>query len=103
MVQLKLAQCAPPPSQCGSLLSVQSTTPPSGSASQTKMTLADTAGVAQASSAAPDTKVAIRRPSRFSSKPTRVPVSSVSGTTTAAKIRLIRSDSQNSGSDKIAV
>ena len=67
------------------------------------MTLADTAGVAQASSAAPDTKVAIRRPSRFSSKPTRVPVSSVSGTTTAAKIRLIRSDSQNSGSDKIAV
>ncbi len=77
--------------------------PPSGSASQTKMTLADTAGVAQASRAAPDTNVAIRRPSRFSSSPTRVPVSSVSGTTTAAKIRLIRSDSQNSGSDKIVV
>jgi hypothetical protein len=76
---------------------------PSGSASQTKMTLADTAGVAQASSAAPDTKVAIRRPSLLSSKPISVPVTRVSGTTTTANSRLIRSDSQNSGSDKIAV
>ena len=67
------------------------------------MTLADTAGVAQASMAVLDTNAAIFGPSRFSSSPTRVPVSSVSGTTTAAKIRLIRSDSQNSGSDRIAL
>ena len=68
-----------------------------------KMTLADTAGVAQASMAVLDTNADIFGPSRFSSRPTRVPVSSVSGTTTAAKIRLIRSDSQNSGSDSVAV
>jgi hypothetical protein len=64
-----------------------------------KMTLADTAGVAQASMAALDTNVAIFDPRRLRSSPTRVPVSSVSGTTTAAKMRLIRSDSQNSGSE----
>ena len=68
-----------------------------------KMTLADTAGVAQASMAALDTNAAIFGPRRFSSSPTSVPVSRVSGTTTAAKIRLIRSDSQNSGSDKMAL
>ena len=64
------------------------------------MTLADTAGVAQASMAVLDTNVDILRPRRFRSSPTRVPVSSVSGTTTAAKMRLIRSDSQNSGSER---
>ena len=68
-----------------------------------KMTLADTAGVAQASMAALDTNAAIFGPRRFSSSPTSVRSSRVSGTTTAAKIRLIRSDSQNSGSDKMAL
>src|SRR6201999_2540750 len=86
------AQCAPPPSQDGILARAQSTTPPSGSLSQMKMTLADTAGVAQASMAALDTNAAIFGPRRFSR---------VRGTTTAAKIKLIRSDSQNSGSAKM--
>src|SRR6185437_2083973 len=63
-VQLKPAQCAPPPSQVGILARAQSTTPPSGSLSQMKMTLADTAGVAQASMAALDTKAAIFGPRR---------------------------------------
>ncbi len=67
------------------------------------MTLADTAGVAQASMTALDTNADIFRPRRLSSRPTRVPVSRVSGTTTAAKIRLIRSDSQNSGSARVAL
>ena len=47
-------------------------------------TLAATGGVAHASSAAVLTKAAIFLPSRCSSRPTSVPVTSVSGTTTAA-------------------
>src|SRR5581483_11582224 len=101
LVQLKAAQCAPPPSQDGHLDKNQSTTPPSGVASQTKTTLADTAGVAQASVATEDTNAAIRGPRRLSSNPTSVPTTSVSGTMTTAEIRLIRSDSQNSGSCRI--
>ena len=64
------------------------------------MTDADTAGIAQASRAAVDTIAAILRPSRFSRRPTRVPMTSVSGTTTAANRTLIRNDDQNSGSDR---
>jgi len=79
----------------------QSTTPPSGVASQTKITLADTAGVAQARTDTEDTNAAILGPSLLSSKPTRVPTMSVSGTMTAAARTLIRSDSQNSGSCRI--
>src|SRR5215471_9954850 len=100
-VQEKPAQCAPPPSQCGSLVSNQSTTPPSGVASQTKITLADTAGVAQARIDTEDTNAAILRPSLLSSRPTRVPTMSVSGTMAAADSTLSRSDSQNSGSCRI--
>jgi hypothetical protein len=81
------------------LPSSQSATPPSGSNSQTKMTDADTAGIAQASRAEVDTNAAILGPSWFSSSPTRVPTMSVSGTTTAANTTLIRNDDQNSGSD----
>ncbi len=73
-------------------------TPPSGLASQAKITLADTAGVAQARTDTEDTNVAIRRPRRLSSRPTSVPTTSVSGTMTAAEITLSRSESQNSGS-----
>ncbi len=76
----------------------QSTTPPSGVASQTKITLADTAGVAQARTETEDTKAAILRPRRLSSTPTRVPTMSVSGTMATADSTLSRSDSQNSGS-----
>src|SRR5229473_174530 len=99
VAQLNCAQCWPPPSQCGSRASAQLTIPPSGLKNQTKITDADTAGMAQASSAAPLTNAAIRRPSRCNSSPTRVPVIMVSVTTTAAKITVVRSDSQNSGSD----
>src|SRR2546425_8117632 len=98
VVQLNPAELVLPTSQSGRLLSAQSTTPPSGENSQKKMTLADTTGVAQASSAAVLTKAAILRPSRFRSSPTSVPAVSVRNTTTAAKIKLMRSDSQNSGS-----
>ena len=67
-------------------------------ASQTKITLADTAGVAQARTDTEDTNAAILRPRWLSSNPTRVPTISVSGTMTAAEITESRSDSQNSGS-----
>src|SRR6266700_1471056 len=90
LVQLNPDHRAPPPSHAGTLPSSQSATPPSGSNSQTKMTDADTAGIAQASSAEVDTKAAIFGPSRLSSNPTRVPTTSVSGTTTAANTTLIR-------------
>src|SRR5580693_8371940 len=100
-VQENPAQCAPPPSQDGTLVKNQSTTPPSGVASQTKIMLADTAGVAQARTDTEDTNAAILRPSRLSSRPTRVPTTSVSGTMTAADSTLSRSDSQNSGSCRI--
>ena len=83
------------------MASAQSTTPPSGSTSQAKITLADTAGVAQASSADTDTNVRIFGPSRTSSSPTSVPTISVSGTTTSAKYTLVFSDFQNSGSCRI--
>ncbi len=98
---MKPAQCAPPPSHDGSFVSAQSTTPPSGLTSQAKITLADTAGVAQARIAEMDTNVRIFGPSRSSSSPTSVPTISVSGTTTSAKYRLILSDTQNSWSCRI--
>ena len=59
-------------------------------------------GVAQASSVVVLTTTDIRGPSRFSSRPTQVPVTSVSGTTIAAKATLLRRDSQNTGSWKMA-
>jgi hypothetical protein len=59
--------------------------------------------VAQASSAAPATNADIFFPSRFSSRPTPVPVISVSGTTTAANRTVVRTDSQNSGSVRVWV
>lgn len=65
--------------------------------------LAETGGMAQATSAAVLTKAAILRPSRFSSRPTSVPTRRVSGTATAANSTVVRSDSQNSGSAKVAV
>ena len=40
-------------------------------------------------------------PSRFSSRPTSVPTTRVSGTTTAAKRTVIRSESQNSESANV--
>jgi hypothetical protein len=60
-------------------------------------------GVAQASSVVPLTNTDIRRPSRFSSNPTHVPVTSVSGTTTTANAQLLRRETQNSGSLRIVV
>ena len=59
--------------------------------------------MAQATSAAPLTNAAIRLPSRFSSSPTSVPVIMVIVTRTAAKITVVRSDSQNSGSRSVVV
>ena len=59
--------------------------------------------MAQAISAAVLTKTAIFLPSRFSSSPTTVPMISVAGTTTTASSTVLRSDSQNSGSENVLV
>src|SRR5579875_2298958 len=103
VVQLNPAQWAPPPSQPGSLLSVQSTIPPSGLNSQKNTTEALTTGVAQASSAAVLTNVAILRPRWCRSRPTSVPTTRVSTTTTIANTTVIRSASQNSESVRMLV
>ena len=70
----------------GSLVKNQSTTPPSGVASQTKITLADTAGVAQARTDTEDTNAAILPPevAEQQSRP-GCPTISVSGTMTTAE------------------